>query len=413
MANIKLNLTANPFTGQIVTFVAPCDCDQVADGLLINGEVYTVYDAAGKCVTGVAKAWVEGAIISVALDCEHKKAFIQATPVPEVPEITIADVVGLQSALDGKSATGHTHTPSDITGLQDALNTNATAIQNHTNNKSNPHGVTAEQIGAISAEIHLWKASVPDVCGHTLDTTLQTFTFTSTCGFKYASAVISDGATVSLKNPSSLTVASTTYSQASKLAGKFVTASSSYDEAWTGIIYVPSGGVTTTSSKRTITGYYVSPAYTPGEDLGTVTSTDPNAYPQNASKDGVYYEYLGKLGDILVNYGARICTGSYEGTGTYGEDNPMSIVFPFVPKFVMIGSYHGNEAMFNLTKLRDGAYVPYAYHAMAVSNTMGQLTLDDAQYATINGKTLSFYATTSAGSQVNILGGHYEWFAIG
>ena len=97
MANIKLTLPAEPFSKQIVTFTAPCNCDEVTDGLIINGETYTVCDAMGECVTGKGGAWCAGAQISVVLDCENKKAFIQNAA---VPEMTIENVTGLQDALN-------------------------------------------------------------------------------------------------------------------------------------------------------------------------------------------------------------------------------------------------------------------------------------------------------------------------
>lgn len=75
MANIKLNLPAEPFTGQTVTFPAPCGCDEVTDGLSINGDIYTVVDAMGVCVTGKGGAWCSGALVSVILDVETKKAY--------------------------------------------------------------------------------------------------------------------------------------------------------------------------------------------------------------------------------------------------------------------------------------------------------------------------------------------------
>jgi len=77
MANIKLNLAGVPFTGQSVTFTAPCGCDQVTDGLAINGVIYTVVDAMGNCVTGKGGAWCSGAQVSVVLDCENRKAYIK------------------------------------------------------------------------------------------------------------------------------------------------------------------------------------------------------------------------------------------------------------------------------------------------------------------------------------------------
>jgi hypothetical protein len=40
---------------------------------------------------------------------------------------SIANVTGLQTALDGKSNTGHTHAIADVTGLQAALDAKANA----------------------------------------------------------------------------------------------------------------------------------------------------------------------------------------------------------------------------------------------------------------------------------------------
>ena len=75
--NIKVNITGKPFTGRKVTFPAPCDCASVTDGLSINGEIYAICDAMGKCVTGIDGKWAAGAQVSVILDCENKKAYIQ------------------------------------------------------------------------------------------------------------------------------------------------------------------------------------------------------------------------------------------------------------------------------------------------------------------------------------------------
>lgn len=76
MAKIKLNFEATPFTGQLVTFTAPCDCTEVTDGLVINGNTYTVVDALGNAITGVS-AWRGGAKVTVALDIENRRAFLQ------------------------------------------------------------------------------------------------------------------------------------------------------------------------------------------------------------------------------------------------------------------------------------------------------------------------------------------------
>lgn len=77
MANIRLDLALPPFNGQIVTFSAPCDCTEVTDGLVINGNTYTIVDAMGDTITGKGGAWCSGALVAVALDTVNKKAYIQ------------------------------------------------------------------------------------------------------------------------------------------------------------------------------------------------------------------------------------------------------------------------------------------------------------------------------------------------
>ena len=56
----------------------------------------------------------------------------------------------LKEKLDGKADVGHTHTAAEIgaeaSGEAAAVQANLTA---HTGNKSNPHGVTAAQAGAL------------------------------------------------------------------------------------------------------------------------------------------------------------------------------------------------------------------------------------------------------------------------
>ena len=64
--------------------------------------------------------------------------------------------------------------------------------------------------------------------------------------------------------------------------------------------------------------------------FGYVNSPSPDAYPPAVS-DGYTYSLLGQLGGA-----ARIVTGSYTGTGTYGSSNPNSLTFDFDPKLVFI-----------------------------------------------------------------------------
>ena len=76
MAKIKVNIAGDAFTGKIVTFMAPCDCTE-ATGLLIGDDIYDVVDAFGEIITGGYRAWRAGAQVSVSLNSEDKKAYVQ------------------------------------------------------------------------------------------------------------------------------------------------------------------------------------------------------------------------------------------------------------------------------------------------------------------------------------------------
>lgn len=78
MSKIKLTLPGLeiPTNGKQVTFVAPCSCLET-EALQIDGVDYTVVDSFCKCVTGVGGRWVAGAVVSVILDTENRRAYLQ------------------------------------------------------------------------------------------------------------------------------------------------------------------------------------------------------------------------------------------------------------------------------------------------------------------------------------------------
>lgn len=57
----------------ILTFTAPCDCSQV-DTITAGGVNYELLDTMQKKPTS---AWVTGSLVTVALDCTNKKAYLQ------------------------------------------------------------------------------------------------------------------------------------------------------------------------------------------------------------------------------------------------------------------------------------------------------------------------------------------------
>jgi hypothetical protein len=66
-----------------------------------------------------------------------------AGPGGEFDEIEIGDVQGLQTALDGKAASSHTHAISAVTGLQAALDSKAGNTHTHT-----PASLGAAEVGS-------------------------------------------------------------------------------------------------------------------------------------------------------------------------------------------------------------------------------------------------------------------------
>lgn len=192
---------------------------------------------------------------------------------------------------------------------------------------------------------------------------------------------VSDDGTLTLKNADMADINtgnSSSFQKPSVLLGKFamVTNGENYISgspfAKKQIVYIPSNAV--------VNGMYID-RYQP------VTS-----YP--AIPAGTTIEYLGKLGDK-----ARVQVLSYVGTGTYGESNPNSLTFDFVPKVIMVRdndkgtrfleAIYGME--FAVVKYSDGSFVSMIW----------------------NKKTVSWYSTDDPYYQMNSNGTKYYAVAIG
>ena len=140
-----------------------------------------------------------------------------------------------------------------------------------------------------------------------------------------------------------------------------------------------------------------------------VNSADPNAYPANAvsASDGFAYKLLGQLGGALAR--AKIATGSYTGTGTYGSGKENSLTFNFEPKFVFITAYSNSYSNVIQAMLARGqGRVVYS----SVSNN-NAISYSNKTTLSWNENTVSWYSTDSADSQLNTSGYTYHYLAIG
>ena len=108
---------------------------------------------------------------------------------------------------------------------------------------------------------------------------------------------------------------------------------------------------------------------------------------------------------------ARIQTGSYVGTGTYGASNPCSLTFDFVPKFLYVKSTNSSSAGFFLPHTLTNTFKNFAYQGF-IQNAAIQ---SSNCYGKMEGTTLSWYnkmtVGDAAGEQFNN-SGTYHYIAL-
>lgn len=122
--------------------------------------------------------------------------------------------------------------------------------------------------------------------------------------------------------------------------------------------------------------------------------------------DASYYSLLhtGNLADLGI---ARIATGSYTGTGTYGSDKPNRLTLPFEPKFLYISTATG----FALRSLNSSTHV--LYNTLFWQEGINEVVVfNDDVYISRSGNAISWYSSDMH-SQLNETGKTYHYIAIG
>ena len=119
-----------------------------------------------------------------------------------------------------------------------------------------------------------------------------------------------------------------------------------------------------------------------------------------------------EAGDWLDVWGnaipaVKIETGSYVGTGTYGESNPNTLTFPFEPKLVLIGIASTTArigiAMNPLVRML------HLYDDNTSSNDITSFLL----HVTWSENTISYFSNGNYQEQFNQSGNTYYYIAIG
>lgn len=145
---IKVNIAGAAFTGKIVTFKAPCDCTE-ATGLVIGEDTYDVVDALGNCITGSYLAWSGGAVVSVALDVDSKKAFLQN----EKPTPAAIGAAPAGHGSEGEAMTYYSGQKQDDSEILAILNGELTKLSNYSSSKFGMYVYPAMAIDLLMCEM--------------------------------------------------------------------------------------------------------------------------------------------------------------------------------------------------------------------------------------------------------------------
>lgn len=112
----------------------------------------------------------------------------------------------------------------------------------------------------------------------------------------------------------------------------------------------------------------------------------------------------------------KIQTGSYIGTGTYGENNPNALTFNFAPKLLwFVASYNSSQNQVE----QFSSFNILSSDALTTSMNKYQFTGShshaDYSYASksSDGKTFSWYNTAGENQQFNAQGMKYYWLILG
>ena len=110
------------------------------------------------------------------------------------------------------------------------------------------------------------------------------------------------------------------------------------------------------------------------------------------------------LGDNMGS--ARIATGSYVGTGTYGSSNPCSLTFDFVPQIVFITSATDYNSDFFLRGSNRSTFLASTSATSIYSNVINWADMSVSWYTPISGNAM-------VGVQLNKKGETYHYMAFG
>lgn len=194
----------------------------------------------------------------------------------------------------------------------------------------------------------------------------------------------------------------------------------------TATVEADSGPVTVT---RTWTYTKAAASFPTSGGVAALSQDGQSIFPQTLAEavktiggpwGGNMSEALDKLAPLMIS-GARIATGSYTGTGTYGSSNPNTLTFPFEPKVVFIqGEWSSSvdDAVNKAIIICSNDFFETDYHVIG-NSTGSQTTGGGVCNLTVDGNTISWYlkrafqSTSNVYAQLNLSGITYTYVAFG
>lgn len=156
------------------------------------------------------------------------------------------------------------------------------------------------------------------------------------------------------------------------------------------------------------------------KDAGEVTyerSLTRDAFEEGEHANGDYYDYLGVPFDNAVTV-PKIITGSYAGTGTYGANNPNQLSFDFAPKLLWVVAKWDGLSYTSISHFADGESITLGEFLTTEYKSGAGIKSDTSTTPSYgkkseDGKTIHWYNTNSADSQLNSASYNYYWIALG
>lgn len=242
-------------------------------------------------------------------------------------------------------------------------------------------------------------------------------------GMRYASIVFeysvaseisaSDDGTISLKNPTTFTIGSSSGypgvagNVTAAIAGKYIQLtvmgsatslmSGPFSSAPSSIVYIPPDTIATREDiedGNTQTWYFID-RYQPVTGYAAIPA-------------GTTIEYLGKLGDKT-----RMQVISYVGTGTYGSGHPNSLTFDNLPEaIIFLGKVDSSGSVYSFFYTQQETRVLYPKIIPNGRNDVNGYGFGYSIYGKRDGNTISWYSTQSQTAQANDAGYTFYYLVL-